>query len=72
MLDLNLKGTKRQQRSWSFWFLYKRGSAIILLVFHSHPVRTNGPPFVGSHPNIHKDYQSNNWYIKATRHLEMK
>ena len=29
------------------FFLYRRGSAIILLVFHSCPVRTIGPPSVG-------------------------
>ena len=29
------------------------GVAIILLVFHSRPVRTNGPPSVGGHPNVH-------------------
>ena len=28
-------------------------SAIILLVFHSRPVRTMGSPSVGGHPNVH-------------------
>ena len=33
-----------------FLFLARRGLAIILLVFHSRPIRTIGPPSVGGSP----------------------